>query len=201
MNWSLMVMRPKSIATVVVVFSSTPAMSSIRTPMSVRISSVRSGLVSETAPTIVVFPAPNPPAIRILIALGSLRPCRSKRMESIDHCPVHLLVVHEFGVGLGVLHRDEPLVEEVAEQHADGAGREFEVPGDLGHRHHVLAEAHDRLVLRAEAALRRRRQPRRLDQRDQVELAAYGLHPAAGHDVGPDQRPGLVVGGRGGGTA
>src|SRR3569833_561951 len=193
MNWSLIVMRPKSIATVVVVLASTPATSSTRTPRSVRISSVRSGLVSETAPTSVVFPAPKPPAMRILIALGSLRPCRSKRMESIDHCPVHLLVVHEFGVGLRVLHRDETLVEKITEQHAHGDGRKSQMPGDLRDGHHLLAEPYRGVVLRAQPQLRRRRQTRRLDHGDQVEGAAYGLHPAAGHDVRAHQRSGLVI--------
>ena len=66
-----MVMRPKSIATVVVVLPSTPDRSSMPTPGSVSTSSVRSGRVSLTAPTMVVLPTPKPPATRILIAVGS----------------------------------------------------------------------------------------------------------------------------------
>src|SRR4051812_32017943 len=110
---SLIVMRPKSIATVVVFLASTPDTSSTSAPWSVSSSSVRSGLVSETVPTSVVLPAPKPPAIRILIALGSRRPCLSKRMEALDHCPVHLLVVHEFRLSLRVLDRHKTLVEQV----------------------------------------------------------------------------------------
>ena len=57
--------RPKSIATVVVVLfgvcerSSTPALASVMT------ASVVSGSISETAPTSVVLPTPNPPAMTI----------------------------------------------------------------------------------------------------------------------------------------
>ena len=43
--------RPKSIATVVVDFVSTPSRSSIPVPISVSVSSVRSGRISLTAPT------------------------------------------------------------------------------------------------------------------------------------------------------
>src|SRR6266508_6290770 len=64
-------MRPKSRATVVVVFCSTPAKSSTPKLVSVMSSSVRSGAISLTVPTIVVFPTPNPPAISILTARAS----------------------------------------------------------------------------------------------------------------------------------
>ena len=64
-------MRPKSMATVVVVLFSTPAVISTCMPGSLRSSSVRSGLISVSAPTSVVLPAPNPPATRILIATGT----------------------------------------------------------------------------------------------------------------------------------
>src|SRR4051812_17170375 len=65
------VMRPKSMATVVVFLPSTPLMSSTGRPASVRSSSVRSGLISLTAPTRVVLPTPKPPATRILSVTGS----------------------------------------------------------------------------------------------------------------------------------
>src|SRR3954452_2360583 len=58
--------RPKSMATVVVVLfgvfarSSTPALASVITASVVR------GTISETDPTKVVFPTPNPPATTIL---------------------------------------------------------------------------------------------------------------------------------------
>src|SRR3954447_13222369 len=93
---SRMVIRPKSIATVVVFLPSTPDKSSTPTLWSVRISSVCSGRVSEMAETKVVLPTPKPPATRILIALGIIRsPAgRSERPELIEHHLVHPLVSH-----------------------------------------------------------------------------------------------------------
>jgi len=67
-----MVIRPKSIATVVVCLCSTPDRSSTPTLSSVRYSSVRSGRISLTEPTRVVLPTPKPPATRIFKATGSI---------------------------------------------------------------------------------------------------------------------------------
>jgi S-adenosylmethionine synthetase len=64
------VIIPKSMATVVVVFRPTPVMSSTPMLRSLSISSVYSGRISLIAPTRVVLPAPNPPAIRILAVAG-----------------------------------------------------------------------------------------------------------------------------------
>src|SRR5882757_3138580 len=58
-------MRPKSIATVVVTFPGTCRVSSTPSPAEVMIASVVSGVISETEPTSVVLPTPNPPAITI----------------------------------------------------------------------------------------------------------------------------------------
>ena len=63
-----MVMRPKSMATVVVIFWSTPSVSSTDWPASLSSSSVRSGRISLTAPTRVVLPTPKPPATSIFSA-------------------------------------------------------------------------------------------------------------------------------------
>ena len=81
--------RPKSIATVVVVLPLHPLMSSTPTLRSLSVSSVRSGRISLIAPTSVVLPAPNPPAMRILAVVGgtgSSRPA-SECLESIKHVP------------------------------------------------------------------------------------------------------------------
>src|SRR5436309_1037024 len=77
-----MVIRPKSMATVVVVFWSTPPVSSTDSPASLRSSSVRSGRISLTAPTRVVLPTPNPPATRIFSARAGVG---SEGSEAIDH--------------------------------------------------------------------------------------------------------------------
>jgi len=60
-----MEIRPKSIATVVVVLPGTCRVSSTPTPAEVMIASVVSGVISETEPTKVVLPTPKPPAITI----------------------------------------------------------------------------------------------------------------------------------------
>ncbi len=64
------VMRPKSMATVVVVLDSTPSRLSVAALTEVSSSSVLSGSISLTAPTRVVLPTPKPPATRILTAVG-----------------------------------------------------------------------------------------------------------------------------------
>ena len=57
--------RPKSMATVVVVLPGTCRVSSTPTPAEVMIASVVSGVISETEPTSVVLPTPKPPAMTI----------------------------------------------------------------------------------------------------------------------------------------
>src|SRR5262245_29442780 len=73
MSCSSTVMRPKSMATVVVVLSGTAAVSSTPTDRAVMFASVVSGVTSDTAPTKVVLPAPNPPATRTLSGMSSRR--------------------------------------------------------------------------------------------------------------------------------
>src|SRR5919198_4060070 len=65
-----MVMQPKSRATVVVVFSGVWPVRSISAPTEVIAASVRSGGISEMAPTAVVLPTPKPPAMTILTGVG-----------------------------------------------------------------------------------------------------------------------------------
>src|SRR6478609_5452961 len=60
-----MLIRPKSMATVVVVLPGTCRMSSTPTPAEVMMASVVSGVISETEPTSVVLPTPKPPAMTI----------------------------------------------------------------------------------------------------------------------------------------
>src|SRR5262249_27997996 len=57
--------RPKSMATVVVVWPGTCRVSSTPTPAVVMMASVVSGVISETDPTSVVLPTPKPPAMTI----------------------------------------------------------------------------------------------------------------------------------------
>ena len=65
------VIRPKSIATVVVRLSGTAAVSSTPSDAAVMVSSVSSGGISEIARTSVVLPTPKPPAMRIFRGMSS----------------------------------------------------------------------------------------------------------------------------------
>jgi hypothetical protein len=65
------VIRPKSMATVVVVLSGSLDRSSMPTLAEVMTASVVRGVISETAPTRVVLPTPKPPATTILTACGA----------------------------------------------------------------------------------------------------------------------------------
>src|SRR6188768_1553625 len=70
MMLSSMVTRPKSMATVVVVFwLSVPALSMPAARLVIG-ASVLSGEISDRAPTVVVLPTPKPPEIKILTGIG-----------------------------------------------------------------------------------------------------------------------------------
>src|ERR1700761_8406570 len=156
-------MRPKSNATVVVCLSTTRLPSSTPTLASVMISSVLSGAISLTAPTMVVLPTPNPPTTTILspwLAVrcnGRERPgpgassgARSEILEPNEHLLEHV-GVGQLGPGRGgdrrPPDRDAALVEQVAQQHLDHADRQPEHGRDLDHRHRVPALAQDLHVL------------------------------------------------------
>src|SRR6266542_4985430 len=66
-----MVIRPKSIATLVAVLAGTAAVSSTARLAAVITTSVVTGSISDTAPTRVVLPTPNPPAMTIFTAAGA----------------------------------------------------------------------------------------------------------------------------------
>src|SRR3954451_7233087 len=107
-------MRPKSIATVVVVLLRTWVRSSIPSDSSVIRASVLSGGISETAPTNVVLPTPNPPAMMILTGTGGSRrstPTKSLQQSFQDlggRWPVRLA---------GQVHDQVVAGGEVADQH------------------------------------------------------------------------------------
>src|ERR1700740_1852457 len=122
-------MRPKSIATVVVVLSVAAGRSS--TPMLAAVigASVVSGSISETAPTRVVLPTANPPAIRTFNAPGRNS---SEGAEGIDHrlqyMPVGLSRVGEGDRGRG--DHGAP-AEQVGQQDLDDGDGQPQVRGDL----------------------------------------------------------------------
>src|SRR5262249_44244541 len=109
---------------------------------SVSISSVRSGLISLTAETSVVLPAPKPPAIRILIDTGpATADSASESSKGISD------ILEHFRVGQPGPNRrtdgDQPVFAHVGEQDPDDAQREVEVGGQVGYRLRRPAMAHD----------------------------------------------------------
>src|SRR5436190_7292883 len=117
-----MVIRPKSSATVVVVLFGMPARLSTPALDSVISSSVRSGGISLTAPTMVVLPTPNPPATRILTATASR--IGSEVADAIQHLP------HHVQIGRGRLptraEDHEVQLDQVADQHLGHAERQVQ---------------------------------------------------------------------------
>src|ERR687890_443882 len=132
------VIRPKSIATVVVVLfgscdrSSTPALAAVIT------ASVVNGVISLTAPTRVVLPTPNPPAITIFTAWGApfLPGPASDLTEAIQH-PFQKREVGTIARLLRAVNEHEALLGHVADEDAGDAERHVEPGRDLGHGEHV----------------------------------------------------------------
>src|SRR5690349_9348815 len=77
------VRQPKSMATVVVVLLVLGPGSSMPNAAAVISASVVSGAISEIAPTVVVLPTPNPPAIMILTGIGAVD--SRERAKSMHH--------------------------------------------------------------------------------------------------------------------
>src|SRR5215469_4653322 len=161
------VIRPKSIATVVVSLFSTPSSASTSTPGSLSISSVRSGLISLTEETSVVLPAPNPPAMRILIDTGpATAGSPSESSKGISDILEHLRV------GQPVPSRrtdcDQPVFAHVGEQDPDDAKREVEVGRQVRDRPRRPADSHNGQVLGLEHELVDR-DIGRTDEREQID--------------------------------
>src|SRR5215467_12706885 len=115
-------MRPKSMATVVVDFCSTPSSLSTVAPAPLSGSSVRRARISVTAPTRVVLPAPKPPAMRILMVTGASPgpPRASEPPEAIGHLSQDPRV-GQLGWRGGVMHVDQRPDPEVGQQDLDHA--------------------------------------------------------------------------------
>src|SRR3954463_9956406 len=140
-------MRPKSMATVVVVLSPVWVRSSMPAEAEVMTASVRRGLISETAPTNVVLPTPKPPATTILAEVVTRPP--SELAKSTEH-PFEQCHVRSTGafVATRLVNGDESGLREVRDKnpgHAQGHGQQRR---DLGHRLHLSAQMADALVLR-----------------------------------------------------
>src|SRR3954447_8647521 len=133
-------MRPKSIATVVVVLrSETPPTSSTPTECSVMAASVFSGSMSEMDPMKVVLPTAKPPATTILTTVGATDPAGpagAATAASEGGNAIENTLQHAQGQGGGLtgvdldrlrgMHADVLLVGHVGHEDPDDAEREVE---------------------------------------------------------------------------
>src|SRR5712675_423086 len=170
-------MRPKSIATVVVVFSVVARRSSTPRLATVIGASVVSGSISDTAPTRVVLPTPNPPATNSFNAPGR---GSSKGSEGINH-RLQYVPVRSDRVGKGDRGSgdDGAPPEQVGQQDLDHGDGQVQMRGDLRHRGRTPARAQDARVLGSDVL---QRPAGRRDERDQMKLGRRA-RPAASHGV------------------
>src|SRR6266498_2699594 len=176
-----MVIRPKSIATVVVALPGTFAGSSMPTPACVITASVVSGVISETAPTSVVLPTPNPPATTIFADLI---------VDGVPRAPLKLAesTEHPFQQFHAVVQGEQPVGHHVRDEDPRHAQRQPSVGGDLGERlRPPVAQRRDHLLVPAgEPGLLL---PPRGGQQDRLDGdVALRFGAAAGDGVRTDQR-------------
>src|SRR5919199_3309094 len=131
-----MVMRPKSMATVVVSLPGTLDASSTPSPAEVMTASVVSGSISLTAPTSVVLPTPKPPATTIFAEVISLgwAPARSELAKSTQHPFQQIHPLRESFHGSGTVQRQQPIGDHVRDEHTSHAQRQPAAGRDLGQR-------------------------------------------------------------------
>src|SRR5215211_759206 len=183
------VMRPKSMATVVVVLSGTMAVSSTPTDSAVMCCSVVRGGISEIAPTKVVLPAPNPPATRALSGMSSRGAGGggrglSTRTESIEQPSQDDVTGAAIAVaGPWQVDIEVAAVGQVTDEHPGHPHRHLEGGADLGQRLGPGAHLDDRPRLH----LQRRRGGERAaaggDDGLQGQLLAVTAGPAPGDGV------------------
>ncbi|SQD96559.1 hypothetical protein FMEAI12_3650022 [Parafrankia sp. Ea1.12] len=145
--------RPKSMATVVVVLSTRWVRSSTCAPASVMTASVRSGTISDTEPTNVVLPAPNPPATTIfteVVATAELTRLWSELSKATENPFEQREIRCLIAVRL-LVDADEAFVRHVAYQDAGDSERHPQTGGDLGDGSHLPAHGGDGLLLQVEA--------------------------------------------------
>src|SRR6478735_4691233 len=129
-------MRPKSMATVVVVLVATLDVSSTPSLTLVRAASVVSGSISEMDPTNVVLPTAKPPATTILTGIGagpvgeSSVTTMSEGLEAIED-PFEESEIGPAG-GRPRVQGDEALVDQVADDDTGHTEGQAEASRDLG---------------------------------------------------------------------
>src|ERR1700755_1279450 len=117
-----MLIRPKSMATVVVILPGTCRLSSTPTPAEVMMASVVSGVISETEPTSVVLPTPNPPAITIFADVTRPAAGRCDMSEPAKHTQHPFQQFRAYRVGLvvqrgGLINRHQAIGGHVGDDH------------------------------------------------------------------------------------
>src|SRR6478736_4394001 len=188
-------MRPKSIATVVVVLrSDTPPASSTPTECSVIAASVFRGSMSEMDPMKVVLPTAKPPATTILTTVGATDeavPAGAATAASEGGNAIENTLQHAQGQGGGLtgvdvdrlrgVHAHVLLVCEVGHEDPDHAERQVKEGRELGHGDVVVGGMlDDRPLLRRET-LTGHGTGHHLDQRLERQVGARRAHAAAGH--------------------
>src|SRR5690349_10316214 len=136
-----MLIRPKSIATVVVSLPGTCRVSSTPTPAEVITASVVNGVISETEPTSVVLPTPNPPAITILADVTRPEAGRGVMLEppkSTEH-PLQQFCAHRlvFVQRGRFMYRDQAVLRHIGDEHPGHTQGEMQSGRDLRERLHL----------------------------------------------------------------
>src|SRR3954465_13609444 len=131
-----MLMRPKSMATVVVILPGTCRLSSTPTPAEVMIASVVSGVISETDPTSAVLPTPNPPAMTIFADVTRPEAGRCDMSEPAKSTQHPFQQFRAYRVGLivqrsGLVHRDQAIGGHVRDDHPSHTERQLHACSDL----------------------------------------------------------------------
>src|ERR1700750_1897870 len=121
-------MRSKTLGTVVVNFAGVWARSSTPTDSLVTRASVRSGTISETEPTRVVLPTPNPPAMTIFVDAAARGPGETLESTESTEGPFEEVEAFVIGgvLGQGRLHVHVSLLHQVSEQHTYDAQRRLD---------------------------------------------------------------------------
>src|SRR6478735_5003349 len=179
---SASVIRPKSIATVVVALVGTAARSSTPSDSLVTSASVRSGSISDTAPTSVDLPTPKPPAMTIFVdAAARCALVVSKSTEGpFDELET---LISRRAVGDGGLDADQALLDQVTQQHPGDADRHLGEGRHLGHGT-PIADLENLRSGRGEHGCFRTRLKAERGLHGQLDLRG---RPACGEGVGPDQ--------------
>src|SRR6266540_302527 len=192
--------RPKSIATVVVVFPGTLRVSSTPTPAEVMMASVVSGVISETEPTSVVLPTPNPPAMTIFadVTRPDERCVMSEPPKSTQHplkqfCANRLVFVQRGRL----IHRDQPIRRHVGDDDPGHAERQLHARRDFRERLQPAITQRGNILLLLSlvstgAGIGLTAPHRGLDQRLDRDIQS-GPGATTGDGVRPDQRTGRFI--------